>query len=175
MEFFQSGWPSVARTLLIGGIAYLSLIAFLRIVGKRTLSKMNAFDFVVTIALGSTLSAAFVYRSVDVIQSVLAIGYLILLQYLVATLSVRSERFQSLIKSQPVLLVSNGRVLEKALRQERLTREEIYAGIRSKGFRRLEDVGAVVLETDGNLSVLPLAKGEVELELRGVQATGFQD
>jgi uncharacterized membrane protein YcaP (DUF421 family) len=175
MEFFQSGWPSVARTLLIGGIAYLSLIAFLRIVGKRTLSKMNAFDFVVTIALGSTLSAAFVYRSVDVIQSVLAIGYLILLQYLVATLSVRSERFQSLIKSQPVLLVSNGRVLEKALRQERLTREEIYAGIRSKVFRRLEDVGAVVLETDGNLSVLPLAKGEVELELRGVQATGFQD
>jgi hypothetical protein len=65
----------------------------------------------------------------------LAIGYLILLQYLVATLSVRSERFQSLIKSQPVLLVSNGRVLEKALRQERLTREEIYAGIRSKVFR----------------------------------------
>ncbi|HBM44306.1 MAG TPA: DUF421 domain-containing protein, partial [Halomonas sp.] len=55
MVFF-SGWESLARTLVVGLLAYTVLIVFLRISGNRTLSKMNAFDLIVTVALGSTLA-----------------------------------------------------------------------------------------------------------------------
>jgi uncharacterized membrane protein YcaP (DUF421 family) len=153
-EMFFSGWEPIIRTLLIGTLAYISLVAFLRITGKRTLSKLNAFDFIVTVALGSTLAAALIDQNVDLAQAVLALGLLILLQYIVASLSMRSDRFQALIKSRPALLVSKGRPLEESMRRERVTREEILAAIRAEGYAELEEVDAVVLETDGNFSVL---------------------
>jgi uncharacterized membrane protein YcaP (DUF421 family) len=55
-KIFFNVWESIVRTLVIGVLAYAILILQLRISGKRTLSKMNAFDFIVTIALGSTLA-----------------------------------------------------------------------------------------------------------------------
>jgi uncharacterized membrane protein YcaP (DUF421 family) len=152
-----SGWQPIVRTLFIGVLAYVSLVAFLRISGKRTLSKMNAFDFIVTIALGSTLAAALVDQNVDLAQAVLALGLLVLLQYLIASASVRYPKFQELIKSEPALLVSNGRLLDQALKRERVTREEILAAIRAEGHGSIEEIGAVVLETDGNFSVLKSA------------------
>lgn len=58
-----SGWEGLLRTLVVGVLAYVSLVVFLRISGKRTLSKMNAFDLVVTVALGSTLATVLAARS----------------------------------------------------------------------------------------------------------------
>jgi uncharacterized membrane protein YcaP (DUF421 family) len=151
--FFDS-WSSLGHTALTGLAAYALLLLFLRISGKRTLAKMSAFDLVVTVALGSTLATVLLSKSVALAEGVLALALLILLQYAIAWSSVRSPRFQALIKAEPTLLLHQGRLLEGAMKAERITREEILAAVRASGTARLDAVAAVVLETDGTLSVV---------------------
>lgn len=151
---FFGGWAGVLRTLLVGLLAYGALILMLRASGKRTLSKMNAFDLVVTVALGSTLATVLLNKSVPLAEGVAALGLLIFLQYAITWLSVRSNRFQSLIKAEPTLLVHEGRILEDALRRQRVTREEIEAAVRLAGHPDIGAVRTVVLETDASLSVV---------------------
>lgn len=151
--FFNS-WDALRRTAVLTVFAYLSLVLFLRISGKRTLAKMNAFDFVVTIALGSTLASILISNSVALAQGVLALSLLIALQFAVAWSSTRTRWFRRLVKSEPALLVRRGQLLEAALRRERVTTDEVLAAIRSHGALSLEDVEAVVLETDGSFSVI---------------------
>jgi uncharacterized membrane protein YcaP (DUF421 family) len=147
-------WAGLGRVLLVGTVAYAALVLLLRISGKRTLSKLNAFDLVVTVALGSTLATVLLSSSVALAEGVLALGLLIVLQYLIAWLSVRSAGFRALIKSEPTLLLHRGRFLEGAMRAERITREEILAALRACGAADASRTAAVVLETDGTLSVI---------------------
>jgi uncharacterized membrane protein YcaP (DUF421 family) len=156
-DMFFDGWSGIWRTLAVGGAAYVGLVFLLRISGKRTLSKMNAFDLIVTVALGSTLATVLLNRSVPLVEGLFAFALLIGLQFLITWLSVRSRRFQDLIKSEPSLLVRDGAYLPGALRRQRVTREEIDAALREQGHAGMESVTAVVLETDGSLSVLPKA------------------
>lgn len=79
--FFDS-WESILRTLIISVLAYGSLVVILRISGKRTLSKMNAYDLIVTVALGSTLATVLLNKDVALADGVLTFILLISLQYL---------------------------------------------------------------------------------------------
>lgn len=160
--FFDS-WHDLLRILVVGFCAYAGLILLLRTTGKRTLSKMNAFDLVVTVALGSTLATVLLSSDVSLAEGLLAFALLCLLQFGVAYISVRSERFQSLVKAEPALLFFDGRFLGEALRKERVTEEEVLAAVRAQGTADLSAVEAVVLETDGSFSVLAApAEGAVD-------------
>jgi uncharacterized membrane protein YcaP (DUF421 family) len=125
-----------------------------RVSGKRTLSKLNAFDLVVTIALGSTLSSALLSRDVALAEGLTAVIVLVGLQALVSWASSRSQRFQHVIKAEPRLLVHDGRLLRHAMRHERISEAEVLAAVRQAGLLDVSDARAVVLETDGSLSVM---------------------
>lgn len=155
---FFDGWTGLLRVLVVGTLAYVALVLLLRVTGKRTLSKMNAFDLVVTVALGSTLATVLLSKDVALAEGVLAFALLILLQFAITWLSVRSERFQTLVKAEPRLLLHHGHLLPGALRQERVTEEEVLAAVRSQGIASLDEVAAVILETDGSVSVLRRAE-----------------
>lgn len=163
------GWTGIGRSALLGLLAYLALIVFLRLSGKRTLSKMNAFDLVVTVALGSCLATILLSDRVSLAQGATAFATLIALQYLIAWASVRSALVRGLAKSEPALLLRQGRFLNAAMRRERVTEAEVRAAIRNARILAVEEVEAVVLETDGSLSVLPRQAGEPSA-LVGVQA-----
>jgi uncharacterized membrane protein YcaP (DUF421 family) len=150
--FFQE-WSGLGRTLVVGGLAYIGLVVFLRLSGKRTLAKLNAFDLVVTVALGSTLSAILLQESVALAQGLFAFGTLIGLQYAVAFTSVRWPQFAKLVRSEPTLLAKDGTLLERAARRERVTGAEIESAVRAAGGETLNDASTVVLESDGSLSV----------------------
>lgn len=147
-------WTGLGRVVLVGTLAYAALVILLRTSGKRTLTKLNAFDLVVTVALGSTLATVLLSKSVALAEGVLALCLLVLLQYGIAWLSVRSPSFEALIKAEPTLLVHRGRFLAGAMRAERITREEILAAMRASGASDHGQIAAVVLETDGSLSVV---------------------
>ena len=149
------GWAVLVRTLLVGTAAYVTLVLVLRTTGKRTLAKLNAFDLVVTVALGSTLASVLTSKDVAWAQGALAFGLLAGLQYLVTWASVRSARVRGLVRSEPALLLHRGALLPGALRAQRLTTSEVEAAVRAAGLARLEDAHAVVLETDGSLGVVP--------------------
>lgn len=147
-------WQNLGRVLLVGVLAYAALVLMLRVSGNRTLSKLNAFDLVVTVALGSTLATVLLSKSVALAEGVLAFAVLIGLQFLVTWTSVRASWFNRLVKSEPVLLFHKGRFLPQAMRRARIVESEVMAVIRGEGVARLEEVEAVVLETDGSLSVI---------------------
>lgn len=154
---FFDGWSGLLRVLAVGIPAYTALVILLRVSGKRTLSKMNAFDFIVTVALGSTLATVLLSESVALAEGILALALLIFLQLLITWLSVRSARVQALVKAEPSLLLHRGRFLRGAMRTQRVTEEEIRAALRTQGTGDLSSVEAVVLETDGTISVVPEA------------------
>lgn len=149
-----SGWSGPGRVLAGGVLAYVALVFVLRISGKRTLAKMNAFDLVVTVALGSALSSTLLSRTIPVTDGAVAFALLAALQFGTAWAGIRSRRFRRLVKSDPTLLVRNGVLLNDVMRRERVDRDDILAAIRSKGISAVGDVRAVVLETDGSFSVL---------------------
>jgi uncharacterized membrane protein YcaP (DUF421 family) len=151
--FFDS-WSGLGRVGLIGVLAYVVLVAFIRVSGKRTLTKLNAFDLVVTVALGSTLATVLLSKDIPLAEGVLALATLILLQYAITCASVRSSWFKSLVKSTPTILVCRGALIDDALLAQRVTRDEVHAVLRSQGVSAVEDVGALVLETDGTFSVM---------------------
>lgn len=148
------GWYDLGRILIVGICAYAGLVLFLRLTGKRTLSKMNAFDLVVTVSLGSTLASALLSSEVSLSEGLLAFALLCLLQYAVAYASVRSPRFQRLVKADPSLLYFRGAFLPGMLAAQRVTEEEVLAAVRSQGIAKMSAVEAVVLETDGSFSVI---------------------
>nr|WP_312359900.1 YetF domain-containing protein [Stutzerimonas balearica] len=151
--FFSSA-TTLIRTLVVGVLAYVSLVLLLRVSGRRTLSKMNAFDLVVTVALGSTFATILLSRDVSLAQGVLALASLIALQYAVTWSSVRVAWVRKLVTGEPALLFYRGRFLGEALRKARVTEAELRAAVRASGSASLEGIEAVVLETDGSFSVI---------------------
>lgn len=153
-NLFFSGWQSLARTAAVALMAYTLLVVTLRVSGKRTLSKMNAFDLVVTIALGSTLATVILNKSVALADGALAFILLIFFQLAITWLSARFRAVSRLVKAQPSLLLYRGELLRDMMRRERIDEDEIYAVIRQKGLASYKEVDAVVLETDGSLTVI---------------------
>lgn len=151
--FFDS-WNDLLRVLLLGVLSYVGLIAFLRVSGARTLSKLNAFDLAVTVALGSTLATALLSSDVSLAEGLAALGLLILLQFLVAWGIVRFRMVGRVVKADPILLVSDGQLRTDALRRGRVAADEVYQAVRARGQGDLVNVAAVVLETDGSFSVI---------------------
>ena len=154
-----SGFEGIWRTLIVGLSAYAALVGVLRITGKRTLSKMNAFDLIVTVALGSTLATVLLSKDVALAEGVTAFLLLAGAQYAVTWMSLRSDRFRRWIKAEPRALLRDGRLIADALRAERVTPDEVEAAIRAAGHADAAAIELVMLETDGSMSVVPRKGG----------------
>ena len=154
-----SGFEGIWRTLIVGLSAYAALVGVLRITGKRTLSKMNAFDLIVTVALGSTLATVLLSKDIALAEGVTAFLLLAGAQYAVTWMSLRSDRFRRWIKAEPRALLRDGRLIADALRAERVTPDEVEAAIRAAGHADAAAIELVMLETDGSMSVVPRKGG----------------
>ncbi|MFZ0474332.1 MAG: YetF domain-containing protein [Halobacillus sp.] len=149
-----NGWSGVVRIIIMALTVYPALIFMLRISGKRTLSKMNMFDMVITVAIGSVVASVMLSNKMTIVEGLTGLGMLIVLQFAVTWLEVRSEGFTSLIKGEPQLLLYHGQYMEKALKKERVKKDEVRQAIRADGLASVEETEAVVLETDGTFSVI---------------------
>lgn len=167
-HIFFDNWQALGRTGLISVLAYLCLLALLRLFGKRTLSKMNAFDLVVTVALGSTLATILLNKDVTLAQGVLALALLIGMQFIVTWTSLRVRWVRKLATGEPTMLLYQGTFLPVALRWTRVTGGEVRAAVRGAGVATLREVQAVVLETDGSFSVVRGDGGSGESSFIGV-------
>lgn len=155
--FFDS-WTDITRVFLVGVLAYVGLIVLLRASGNRTLSKMNSFDLVVTVAFGSTLSAVLINKSVTLAEGLAALALLVVLQLVITWISVRSRFVSKAVKTAPTVVLRDGRLLHDALKQVRITEDEVKAVVRQNGHGSLAAIDLAVLEADGSLSVIPADK-----------------
>lgn len=170
VTFFFGGWEPIARILVVGTLAYAALVLLLRVSGKRTLARLNAFDFLVTVALGASFGRILTARSVALAEAITAFSLLVGLQYLMAWLQVRSPRFAGAVTSPPSLLYFRGRFLHDAMSKERVTEDELRTAIREHGAGSFDQVEAVVLESDGQFAVVMTSKAGDGSALRSIRS-----
>ena len=167
----MSNWitttPNTAFFILLSaGFIYLTLILFTRLSGLRSFSKMSAFDFAMTIAVGSIMASVILLERPSMIDGALGLGGLFALQALVAFLRRKSSRFSSLIDNEPKLLMLDGEILYDALAKTSVTEEDLIANLRGANVLNYKQVRAVVLETTGDMSVLHSESADIEFEDR---------
>ncbi|WP_017730761.1 DUF421 domain-containing protein [Nafulsella turpanensis] len=151
---FWSGWEPIVRIVVVGTLTYIGIIILLRVSGKRTLASMNAFDFVITIAMGSAFGRILTAKKVSIAESLTTFLLLVALQYILSYIEVRSSSFSKLITSSPTLLFYNGSFLKKNMLKERIRKKDLIGAVRKKKFSSLNEVEAIILETDGSFSVI---------------------
>lgn len=158
VSFFFEGWDPILRILVVGTLSYLILLVLLRISGKRTLSQMSGFDFIITVAIGSTFGRLITAQEVALAESATAFLLLIFLQICFAWLNMKFGWFSKLLKAQPSLLFYQGAFLPENIRSSRISEQEIISAIRQQGIESLDEVEAVVLEASGGWSVVKKSK-----------------
>jgi uncharacterized membrane protein YcaP (DUF421 family) len=154
-----TSWWDLLVILAASVLAYAATVAFIRLAGLRSMSKMSSFDFIVTVGVGAILGST-ALGSRNLLHGVLAIAFLLGIQVSVAWLR-RNANFGKIVDNQPLLLMADGTFLEDHLSRARVTRSEVIAKMREANVLNFSQVKAVVLETTGDISVL---HGEAELE-----------
>lgn len=147
-------WGDLLRVVLVGAAAYATLVALLRVTGKRSLAKLSAFDLVVTVALGSTLATILLSADVSWAEGATAFVVLLLLQLAVSRTATHVPAGRWAVTAHPTTVLRDGVVDHDALSAQRLTEAELRQAVRSSGVGGLDQVARVVLETDGTLSVV---------------------
>lgn len=140
--------------MIVGTLAYVAMVLLLRVTGKRALAQMNAFDFIVTVALGASFGRILTARNVALAEAVTTFALLLFLQFMVTWLQTRSPRFARTITAPPTLLYYRGQILHEMLKRERVSEGDLRTAVRENGAGSLEEVEAVVLESNGHFAVV---------------------
>ncbi|MBL1269497.1 MAG: DUF421 domain-containing protein [Halomonas sp.] len=167
--YFFNGWGNLLRVIIVGILAYAALVFFLRVSGNRTLSKMNAFDLIVTVALGSTLATVLLSKDVALAEGAVAMALLISLQFIITWFSVRTAWVRRLVTGEPLMLLYRGEFITTSMQKARVTQDEVQSAIRGSGIANVTAVEAVVLETDGSMSVIKPNAESSHSSLEGVR------
>jgi len=129
-------------------------ILYVRLVGLISFSKMSSVDFAITIAVGSLIASTILPSNVTVAEGAITIGFLFLIQYLFSIFRSRSKQVRNCLENSPIMLMHDGQIDEKALKQANLSKEDLMAKLREANVLQLSDVKAVIFETTGDVSVL---------------------
>lgn len=172
-KLFFNGWQPLIHIALIGLVGYAALILFLRLSGKRTLSRMNAYDMVMTMALGSVLTKAMLTQDQSLAETTFAIALLIFFQFVVSFAAFRWKWAAFLAAPSPTVLYHDGRFLAESLTKERVRQSEIEDAVKNKGLCDMRLVDTVILGANGELSVL-VRPEESDLPTIRTHKTGFR-
>lgn len=157
---FGSGLIDVAART---GIVYVFLVIALRLGGKHQVGQLSLFDFIVLLLVADAVQNAMVGENTTLAGGLVAATTLVVLDQLLDKFAGRSGRVRKVLEGEPRILIRNGVVLEKALREEGIRRDELDAALRSNGLMNPAAVAVAILETNGSISVIPTpATGTVE-------------
>jgi uncharacterized membrane protein YcaP (DUF421 family) len=135
-------------------VIFAFLFVLTRIIGKRELSSLQPFDLILLIILGDALQQGLTQDDYSVTGAFLVVGTIAVLQVFVSWISYRFPRSRSVIEGEPVIVLQDGEVIERNLKRERLTIEEIAEEARHNQIAHLSDVRFAILETNGQISFI---------------------
>lgn len=139
-------------------ILYILLMVGLRLLGKRQIADMEPSELVLTLIISDLAVVPMQDYGIPMINGVLPIITLLCLSMLLSFFNLKSIRFRALICGTPAVIIQNGVVNQKNMAKNRLTLDELFEQLRSQGFTDLNAVKYAVLETNGQLSILPYTK-----------------
>ncbi len=155
MPAFPDIGSSLPEVVLRTAIVYLFLVVAIRVSGKREVGQLSVLELVVILVISDAVQNSMVGENTTLWGGLVAVLTLLALDFAIKAIARRSERFSHVVEGEPRLLVRDGRLLTKALKEEGLEAEEVRAAVRGHGLARIEDVRLAVLETDGSISVIP--------------------
>ncbi|UER55496.1 DUF421 domain-containing protein [Kineosporiaceae bacterium SCSIO 59966] len=142
--------------VLRGLVVYVVLFLLFRLTGKRAMSQVTTFDFVILLVIGEATQQALLGEDFSVTHAAVVIATLLAVERFSDYLSFRFPRFRRVTESVPVVLVEDGRPLTDVLHREHMTVDDVLQAAREKaGVGRIEQVRWAVLETSGGISVVP--------------------
>lgn len=162
-------WNKLIRIFLMTLLTYPFLIILLRISGKRSLTKVNIFDFIITVALGASFASILLTRSVTFVDGAFLLFLLIFLQFIISKLEIHSTIFAKITKATPVFLYVDGNFNMEIMKRNRLKVDDLKGAVRKQGLATFDQVEAVVLEGDGTLSVIEKGNYTSKEALEGVE------
>jgi uncharacterized membrane protein YcaP (DUF421 family) len=140
--------------VLRAAVIFTFVLLLTRVIGRRELGSMQPFDLILLIVLGDALQQGLTQDDYSITGAVLVVGTIALLQVFVSWLSYRFPRTRPILEGDPLIIVQDGKVIERNLKRERLTVEEINEEARKQQIAHLSDVRFAVLETGGQISFI---------------------
>lgn len=136
-------------------ILYLAVLIALRTMGKGEIAEMNSFDLVITLLIAEVAAIPMQDNQIPILYGLASITGLVFMQIVISFITLKSRKFRFLLNGKPSVLIDKGNIDYKALKDERVTLDELLEQLRVQGYFNLKDVHYAILETDGNLSVVP--------------------
>jgi uncharacterized membrane protein YcaP (DUF421 family) len=143
--------------VLRAALAYVFILFLLRIIGRRELSTLTPSDLVLLVVMGDLIQNGVTQSDQSVTGVFLAVSTFALLTVAVSVLTYKSRRAQTLIEGVPMILVQDGKPVEKNLRSERLNIDAVAEEARGQGIERLDEIKWCVLESSGSMSFIKAA------------------
>jgi len=143
--------------IVIAGRAFLSfcvLFVLARLLGKKQISHLTFFDYVVGIVIGAIAATIAVDPSMKVLNAILGLSVYTLLSLIISYGAIKSFKFRDLVESSPSILIKDGKIMEESLRKHKLTFDDLLNGLRVKGAFNISEVELDMLETNGQISVM---------------------
>ena len=135
--------------------AFIFIFAITRLVGRRELNSLEPFDLILLVVTGDLVQQGITQSDYSVTGAFIVISVIALLTVAVSYLSFRAPPLRRVFEGEPIVLVENGRPIERNLRRERITVEELEEKARLQQVEALSDVRLAVLETNGDISIIP--------------------
>ena len=145
----------VLQTAASSFIAIIALFILARIMGKKQMSQLNFFDYVIGITIGSIASEYAVVRNIHPAEGLTALVVVSLFSILFSYISVKSYKGRKILDGIPVILIENGKIIEKNMQKEKLNINDLLEECRQKNIFDIADIEFAILETSGRLSILP--------------------
>lgn len=171
MDWIFNSWDTIGITALKALLIYAVIIMYTRLSGLRTFGKLSSFDFAITIAIGSIIATVILSDTTTLVQGMVALGALIGLQFIISKFRRWWYPVEKAVSNTPLLLMIDGRILDKNLEQVSLSENTLISKLREANVFDLSEVRAVVMETTGDISVLHTADQKQKLNgdlLKGV-------
>lgn len=161
-DFFVKA--GILHPVTVGAIAVLLLFAYLRLGSNRSITPITTFDWLINVALGSTLAG--IVNGNSLVRGVLALGTMLGFQYITSMMaSELNERLTWVFQSPPLVIAFRGRMLTKVMRKHRISHMDINAALRQRGVLNICQVEFGIIEPNGTISIFMMkAISDVEVE-----------
>jgi len=150
-------YNKIIITIIRGIFTYILVLIITRLMGRKLISQMTFFDFIVGVSMGSMAANLSIGSENTPITASLSLITFAILTILIGFSHIKSFKIRKLINSEPVILIDNGKIVENNMKRIRVTIEQLTMKLREKNIFNLADVEFAILETNGKLSVLPKA------------------
>jgi uncharacterized membrane protein YcaP (DUF421 family) len=151
---FPAGAHVALQIVLSTGVIYLVVLIGVRLSGKREVGQMTPFDLTLLLLLSNSVQNAMTGPDTSLVGGVVAATTLLLLNYLVGTVSGTSRGFRRVVEGEPSLLIHDGKAIQTHMAKEHVSMDELQRALREHGIANVHDVALAVLEVDGSISCM---------------------